>query len=60
MLLGIFLLGAALIFKQNLGFSIAILLALILNLTILIQYFTQKLPIVTSVKTVSFLMKIER
>ena len=56
MLLGIFLLGAALIFKQNLGFSIAILLALILNLTILIQYFTQKLPIVTSVKTVSFLI----
>jgi len=56
LLLGLFLLASALIFKQNLIFSILIILALILNLTVLLQVFSPKRPLLASAKTVSMLL----
>jgi transglutaminase-like putative cysteine protease len=55
-LLGLFILGSALIFEQNLIFSLFILIALILNLLVLLQVFTPKKSLVASVKTIIILL----
>jgi len=51
-LLGLFLLASALIFKQNLVFSIFVVLALILNLMVLLHYFSSKRTLFSSAKMV--------
>jgi transglutaminase-like putative cysteine protease len=55
-LLGLFLLASAFIFKQNLVFSLFILAALLLNLTLLLQIFTPTKSIRASVKTITLLL----
>ena len=55
-LLGLFLLASSFIFKQNLAFSIAIFLALILNLLVLLQEFSPKRKLFASVKTIVMLL----
>ncbi len=55
-LLGFFLLASALIFKQNLGFSLLILGLLIVNLTLLHQLFAKKNSLLNSSKTVAVLL----
>ncbi len=56
LLLGMFLLASALIFKQSLVFSILIALALILNLVVLQQVFSPKKSLFASAKTVMILL----
>lgn len=55
-LLGLFLLATALIFRQNLAFSLTMLLALILNLVVLQQVFSPSVAISTSSKKVVVLL----
>jgi len=56
LLLGLFLLASALIFKQDLVFSIAIILALIVNLVMLQQVFTPSKTLFLSTKLVIVLL----
>lgn len=55
-LLGLFLLGSSLIFKQSLSFSLISITALIVNLAVLLQFFTSKNPIHKTLKTTTFLL----
>lgn len=56
LLLGLFLLASSLIFKQNLGFSLLIALALLLNLVVLQQVFSPQRTLFSSAKTVTILL----
>lgn len=55
-LLGLFLLASALIFKQDLLFSVLIVFALILNLMVLLQVSTPTQKLLASAKTVTLLL----
>lgn len=55
-LIGLFLIASALIFKQNLLFTLLIILVLTLNLMVLIQIFTPMQTITASAKTVLLLL----
>lgn len=55
-LLGIFVIASSLIFKQNLAFSIVVLVLLMLNLMALLQYFSFETKIVNSIKKMSLLI----
>lgn len=55
-LLGVFLLASALIFKQDLGFSLFILLLLIINLTLIHQVFAKSNSLFYAGKTVTILL----
>ncbi len=55
-LLGIFLLASALIFKQNLLFSVLIAFVLIVNLMVLLQAFSPKQTLSVSAKTIVVLL----
>ena len=55
-MIGLFLLASALIFKQDLGFSIVILLAIILNLVVLQQIFSPTKALLSSIKTITILL----
>lgn len=55
-LIGLFLVGSALIFKQNLLFSLLIIFVLVLNLMVLIQVFTPLQSVTASAKTVLLLL----
>jgi len=56
LLLGLFLLASALIFKQSLGFSILIAFALLLNLVVLQQVFSPTRTVYFSAKIVAILL----
>lgn len=56
LLLGLFLLASALIFKQTLAFSLFILFVLIVNLTVLHQVFSPTKTLVSASKTVCILL----
>lgn len=56
LLLGLFLLASALIFKQSLGFSLLIALVLLLNLVVLQQVFSPQRTLFSSAKTVTTLL----
>ena len=56
LLLGLFLLASALIFKQSLVFSLLIILVLSLNLIVLLQVFSPKTTLLASAKTVAILL----
>jgi hypothetical protein len=53
-LLGIFVIASSLIFKQNLAFSVVVLVLLMLNLMALLQYFSFETKIVNSIKKDEF------
>jgi transglutaminase-like putative cysteine protease len=55
-LLGLFILGSALIFRQNLSFSIITALVLIVNFAVLMQFFSFKQPVQKNLKTVTLLL----
>ncbi|MCI2284178.1 DUF3488 and transglutaminase-like domain-containing protein [Colwellia sp. MSW7] len=55
-LLGIFLLASALIFKQNLLFSVFVVLGLIVNLMVLLQVFSPHKSLMATAKTISILL----
>jgi len=55
-LLGVFLLACALIFKQDLGFSLFILLLLVINLTLIHQAFAKRNSLFNASKTVVILL----
>ncbi len=55
-LLGLFLLASAFIFKQSLGFSLLIFLALLLNLVVLQQVFSPKRSLFLSARIVTILL----
>ncbi len=55
-LLGVFLLASALIFKQDLGFSLFILLLLVINLTLIHQVFAKQNSLFSAGKTVVILL----
>ncbi len=54
-LLGLFLVGSALIFRQNLVFSLIAIAVLIVNLAVLLQFFSHKKPVQKTLKTASLL-----
>ena len=56
LLLGLFLLASAFIFKQDLVFSLFVALALSLNLMVLLQVFSPKQSVFSSAKTVVMLL----
>ena len=56
LLLGLFLLSAALIFRQSLAFSITIIVAIILNLVVLQQVFSPSKALLSSMKMVMMLL----
>jgi len=56
LLLGLFLLASALIFKQSLAFSILIILALIVNLVVLQQVFSPSKTLLSSARLVTILL----
>jgi hypothetical protein len=55
-LLGLFVLSSALIFKQDLAFSVLIFSLLLLNLTVLIQVFSFDQPVFRNVKVIGLLI----
>jgi len=55
-LLGLFIAAAALIFKQSLGFSLLIFAVIVVNLTVLHQFFVVESPIIKASKTVLLLL----
>lgn len=55
-LLGIFLLASALIFKQNLLFSVFVILGLIVNLMVLLQVFSPHKSLLGTAKTITILL----
>ncbi len=56
LLLGLFLLASALIFKQNLAFSLVIILAIIVNLIMLQQLFSPSKSLFSSTKLITVLL----
>ena len=56
LLLGLFLLAAALIFRQGLAFSITIILAIMLNLVVLQQLFSPSRALLSSMKMLMLLL----
>jgi transglutaminase-like putative cysteine protease len=55
-LLGVFVIASSLIFKQNLAFSVVVLILLLLNLMALLQYFSCEKKIVNTLKVMSLLI----
>ncbi len=56
LLLGLFILASALIFRQDLAFSLIIFSLLILNLTVLLQFFSSEKAFATNLKVVVVLL----
>lgn len=56
LLLGLFLLAAALIFRQGLAFSMTIIVAIIINLVVLQQVFSPSNTLLSSIKVVVMLL----
>ncbi|WP_343817457.1 DUF3488 and transglutaminase-like domain-containing protein [Colwellia asteriadis] len=55
-LLGLFLVAAALIFKQDLSFALIAMVALVVNLAVLLQFFSRAQAVSNTLKTVLLLL----
>jgi len=56
MLLGLFVLASSLIFRQNLSFSVITLFLLVVNLAVLLQFFSNEKAFSTNIKVISVLL----
>ncbi len=56
LLLGLFVLASSLIFRQDLAFSVITMLLLIINLAVLLQYFSNEKAFATNIKVIGVLL----